>query len=179
MFPFNAKCAPIFQRPQLATRRHVAVVHFREPIGRWVSEYWYRGPGFAHRAASDNLWFSWINAPGNSNAACHFGGGLYFPNYYVQRLTAACGNCSPVRRPFLPNKRAASWLKGKPRAVGEYGPDRSWRARRLWLPRQGCHAKVHDRAAPRCAPRCTSCSIELSVRSGTALAGRANLDAAM
>ena len=50
--------------PQFGRVGTLLVTHFREPIHRQVSEFWYRGPGFWTGVSDAKTWMDWMEARG-------------------------------------------------------------------------------------------------------------------
>lgn len=86
----------------LRTPTTLLVTHFREPISRLNSEYWFKGPGDKLGVANESLWRNWMNEtrPGVGGAApaftvghgSNYNAGLYFDNYFTRMLSAECGS---------------------------------------------------------------------------------------
>ena len=73
----------------LAPKRTLLITHFRKPVDRINSEYWYQGPGKTHRVSNSSLWWDWINST-NPAVGTKFNAGIYFSNYYTRMLSANC-----------------------------------------------------------------------------------------
>ena len=126
----------------LRTPTTLLVTHFREPISRINSEYWFKGPGDQLDVANESLWKTWMNEtrPGVGSVApaftrghgTNYNAGLYFDNYYVRMLSAECGTMVPrgadaglPRLDQLRSRMAARANKNKPQLPGSGACTRS------------------------------------------------------
>ena len=95
---FNIECL----RPGAPLADALLITHFRKPIARINSEYWFKGPGSVALHANESLWADWIEAtrplPGGGAKRIKvkggkFNEGIYYDNYYTRECLLAPRLC--------------------------------------------------------------------------------------
>jgi hypothetical protein len=100
---FNANCV-LGDQPFLSKQKGAFLVtHFREPVSRQNSEYWFKGPGSKHKLANESLWGDWMDEGRplpklgtrrfNGQKGAKYNAGMYFDNYFTRMLSKRCGQC--------------------------------------------------------------------------------------
>ena len=82
----------------------IKIAHFREPLSRINSEFWFKGPGHAFNSGNESLWKAWLAESsyleGGGIPKFHgvqgakFNEGIYFSNYYTRLYSKSCGDCA-------------------------------------------------------------------------------------
>jgi len=57
----NVQC--VFGQGALLARSNgvIKIAHFREPLSRINSEFWFKGPGKAYNTGNESVWKAWLS----------------------------------------------------------------------------------------------------------------------